>query len=98
LPDLSNKTVILVDDGLATGATTEAAAISAKKRGADRVLVAAPVGSVNAVDRLSRVADAVHVLLADPGFDAVGRYYDVFDQTSDEAVLDLLRAESRRHA
>jgi putative phosphoribosyl transferase len=94
-PDLSNKAVMLVDDGLATGATTEAAALSARKRGASRVLIAAPVASVNAVDRLSRVADSVHVLFTDPEFDAVGRYYDVFDQTSDEEVLDLLRAESR---
>jgi putative phosphoribosyl transferase len=90
--------VILVDDGLATGATNEAAALAARKQGANRVLIAAPVASVNAVERLSRVADSVHVVLVDPDFDAVGRYYDVFDQTSDEEVLDLLRAESRRHA
>jgi predicted phosphoribosyltransferase len=97
-PDLLNKTVIIVDDGLATGATNEAAALSARRQGASRVLIAAPVASANAVDRLARVADSVHVLYVDPEFDAVGRYYDVFDQTSDEEVLDLLRAESRRHA
>lgn len=97
-PDLSNKSVIIVDDGLATGATNEAAALSARKQGASRVFVAAPVASTNAVERLSRVADSVYVLYADPEFDAVGRYYDVFNQTSDEEVLDLLRAESRRHA
>lgn len=96
--DLHGKSVILVDDGLATGATTEAAALSAKKRGAERVIIAAPVGSQNAVERLSQVADCVEVLLVDPDFDAVGRYYDVFDQTSDEEVLGLLRAEARRHA
>ena len=97
-PDLSRKAVIIVDDGLATGATNEAAALSARKQGASRVVIAAPVASVNAVERLSRVADSVHVVLIDPDFDAVGRYYDAFDQTSDEEVLDLLRAESRRHA
>jgi predicted phosphoribosyltransferase len=97
-PDLLNKSIIIVDDGLATGATNEAAALAARKQGANRVLIAAPVASVNAVERLSRVADSVHVVRVDPDFDAVGRYYDVFDQTSDEEVLDLLRAESRRHA
>jgi len=96
--DFSDKTVILVDDGLATGATTEAAALSARKRGAERVIIAAPVASTNAVERLSRVADSVEVLIVDPEFDAVGRYYDVFDQTSDEEVLHLLQAEARRHA
>lgn len=97
LPDLSDKAVIIVDDGLATGATNEAAALSVRKRGAERVIIAAPVASTNAVDRLSCVADAVEVLIVDPDFDAVGRYYDVFDQTNDEEVLHLLRAETRRH-
>jgi len=95
--DFSDKAVIIVDDGLATGATNEAAALSVRKRGAERVIIAAPVASTNAVERLSRVADAVEVLIVDPDFDAVGRYYDVFDQTSDEEVLHLLRAETRRH-
>jgi putative phosphoribosyl transferase len=97
LPELEAKRVILVDDGLATGATTEAAVHSAQQRGASRVLVAAPVASVNAVQRLSRAADEVHVLITDPEFDAVGRYYEYFDQTDDEEVIDLLRAECRRH-
>jgi|SRR3954471_7744118 putative phosphoribosyl transferase len=96
--DLHGKDVILVDDGLATGATTEAAALSARKRGAHQIIIAAPVASENAVQRLSKVADSVQVLLVDPAFDAVGRYYDVFDQTSDEEVLQLLRAETKRDA
>jgi predicted phosphoribosyltransferase len=98
LRDLHGKDVVLVDDGLATGATTEAAALSAKKRGANQVIIAAPVGSENAVERLSRVTDSVQVLIVDPEFDAVGRYYEVFDQTGDEEVLQLLRAEANRHA
>ena len=97
MADLSDKSVIIVDDGLATGATNEAAALSVRKRGAERVIIAAPVASTNAVERLSRVADAVEALIVDPDFDAVGRYYDVFDQTSDEEVLQLLQAEARRH-
>lgn len=92
-PNLKDKAVLLVDDGLATGATTEAAVLSARKRNARAIVVAAPVASTDAVERLARVADEVRVLYADPNFDAVGRYYDAFPQTTDEEVLELLRAE-----
>jgi len=92
LPDFTNKSVLLVDDGLATGATTEAAVEAVKRKGAGRVVVAAPVASTNAVERLSRVADDVRILIVDPDFDAVGRYYESFSQTTDEEVLNLLQA------
>jgi putative phosphoribosyl transferase len=95
LPELSNKSVLLVDDGLATGATTEAAVEAVKRRDARRVIVAAPVASTNAVQRLNRAADDVRILLVDPDFDAVGRYYDSFNQTTDDEVLDLLHARVR---
>lgn len=91
--ELAAKSVLLVDDGLATGATTEAAVLSAKKQGARRVIVAVPVGSPPAVERIQRVADEVIALCMDPGFDAVGRYYEVFSQTTDEEVLKLLERE-----
>ena len=81
-----------MDDGLATGATTEAAALSARKQHARRVVVAAPVASTSAVERLRRTTDDVIVLWADPMFDAVGRYYDAFSQTTDDEVLELLKA------
>ena len=84
--------VILVDDGLATGATTEAAVLAAKKKNARKVIVAAPVASTNAVERLASVADDVRALITDPDFDAVGRYYDVFSQTTDQEVMELLHA------
>jgi predicted phosphoribosyltransferase len=92
LSTLANKTVLLVDDGLATGATTEAAVLSAQKQGAQRITVAAPVASAHAVERLQRLADEVVALCVDPDFDAVGRYYETFSQTTDEEVLDLLKA------
>jgi len=92
MPELAGKAVLLVDDGLATGATTEAAVISSRRRNARSVVVAAPVASINAVERLRKAADDVRVLWVDADFDAVGRYYDVFSQTTDEEVLDLLRA------
>jgi predicted phosphoribosyltransferase len=91
-PALAGKAVLLVDDGIATGATTDAAVRSARQQRARRVIVAAPVASTNAVDRLRRLADEVVVLLTDPAFDAVGRYYEVFSQTTDEEVLEVLKA------
>ena len=87
---ISSKSVLLVDDGLATGATTEAAARSAAKQGARRVIVTAPVGSAHAVERLLPIADGVEVMFVDPDFDAVGRYYDSFPQTTDDEVLAIL--------
>ena len=91
VPVLRDKIVLLVDDGLATGATAEAAVLSARKQGVRRIIVAAPVASRNAVERLRRVADDVLTLVVDPDFAAVGQYYDEFSQTSDEEVIALLR-------
>lgn len=91
IPALAGKAVLLVDDGLATGATAEAAAISARNQNARRIVVAAPVASPNAVERLRRVADAVEVLSEDPDFQAVGQFYHNFSPTEDEEVVFLLR-------
>ena len=91
-PLLKDKIVLIVDDGLATGATTDAAVRSAKNRGATQVIAAAPVASDNAVERVGRVADKVIALVVDPEFDAVGRYYRSFPQTTDEEVLAILHA------
>ncbi len=90
-PELAGKSVIIVDDGLATGSTMGAAVASAKQRKARDVLVAVPVASDSAYDRISRVADKVYALLVDPEFDAVGRYYEEFGQTTDEEVIALLQ-------
>ncbi|MDB6066755.1 MAG: phosphoribosyltransferase [Pedosphaera sp.] len=87
---LTGKTVLIVDDGLATGSSAEAAARSAKKKMAGKVILATPVASPSAVDRLSAVADEVISLIIDPGFFAVGQYYDSFPQTTDDEVLALL--------
>jgi len=95
-PPLTGKRVCLVDDGLATGATMEAAVLSVRKRGASKAIVAVPVASESARERLSRVADQVLAILVDPTFDAVGRYYQHFSQTTDEEVLDLLNTPQPR--
>jgi putative phosphoribosyl transferase len=92
LPTLRDKSILLIDDGLATGATAEAAALSAKRQGARRVTMSAPVASASAVERLRHVADEVVALVMDPDFEAVGRYYDEFSQTGDEEVVALLHA------
>jgi predicted phosphoribosyltransferase len=91
---LEGKTVLLVDDGLATGATAEAAVLSARRQHARRVIAAAPVASTNAVERLARVADAVVALVTDPDFAAVGQYYESFLETGDEEVLALLQGQA----
>jgi len=89
--ELAGKKVILVDDGLATGATMEAAVLSARQKRADLIVVAVPVASDNAFARLQPVADQVLALWVDPAFEAVGQYYEHFSQTTDEEVLELLK-------
>lgn len=88
--DLKGRRVLIVDDGLATGATLEAAALSAGIQGAREVIAAAPVASAGAVQRLRRVTDGVIVLRIDPEFQAVGDYYESFPQTTDAEVVQLL--------
>jgi putative phosphoribosyl transferase len=95
-PVLDGKAVLIVDDGLATGATAEAAVHSAKQQRARRVIVATPVASTKAIERLARVADGVVALVTDPDFVAVGQYYRKFLATSDAEVLVLLSNEARR--
>jgi putative phosphoribosyl transferase len=87
---LDGRTVVIVDDGLATGSTAEAAARVARAQGAARVVVAVPVGSQDAVERLEGVADDILCLAAPPAFGAVGAYYRDFSETSDEEVIRLL--------
>ena len=91
-PDLAGRRVVIVDDGLATGATAEAAVASAREQNAAHVIVAAPVGSSTAMERLARVADEAIALIVDPHFMAVGQYYDTFPEVSDAEVLELLPA------
>jgi predicted phosphoribosyltransferase len=88
---LDGRTAILVDDGLATGASAAAAVAVARHLGAHRVVLAAPVGPPEAVERLARVADEVCCPLTPPRFGAVGRYYRDFSQVSDAEVTALLR-------
>jgi predicted phosphoribosyltransferase len=87
---------ILVDDGLATGATMEAAVRALRSLGARSVVVAVPVASPEARDRIAAVADEVVCLEAPAYFSAVGQWYRVFGQTSDAEVGELLAAAEAR--
>jgi putative phosphoribosyl transferase len=87
---MQGKTVVLVDDGLATGASMRAAARAAKAQGAERVIVAVPVGAADSCRMLEREADEVVCLKKPEPFYAVGRFYQIFDQLSDEEVIALL--------
>lgn len=94
--DLRRKTVILVDDGLATGATMLAAVRAARKAGATTVVAAAPVASSAAAVLVRREADATVILQIPPALFAISQWYQDFGQVDDAAVRDLLTL-SRRH-
>jgi predicted phosphoribosyltransferase len=89
-PDLSGKTVIAVDDGIATGLTAQAALRWLRGQGVARLVLAAPVMPPDTVQRLGEDADEVVVLEAPPGFSAVGEHYMSFPQLSDEDVARIL--------
>jgi predicted phosphoribosyltransferase len=89
-PDVAGRTVVVIDDGVATGATMEAAVASLRKAGARRIIVGAPVWSRQSRKVLCRDADVVVCLLEPEEFFAVGQWYDDFSQTSDEEVVQAL--------
>ena len=89
---IAGRTVILVDDGLATGATMEAAIVALREQQPARIIVAAPVGAKDTCARLAPMADRVVCPLTPDPFTAVGLWYDNFDPTSDDEVRRLLPA------
>jgi len=90
---VSDRTVIVIDDGVATGATMRAGLQALRARGAASVVAAAPVGAVDSVDSLREDADEVVVLETPAWFNAVGQWYENFGQTSDEEVRACLEEE-----
>lgn len=91
LPSVRERPVILIDDGLATGATMRAAIEAVKLLGAEKVIVAVPVGAPETVAQLRRQADRVICLYTPQDLVAIGYWYRDFSQTSDGEVQELLR-------
>jgi putative phosphoribosyl transferase len=89
-PELRGRIVILVDDGLATGATMRAAVKALRQRDTARIVVAVPVGPPDTCRELEQEADETICLSTPAFFQAVGQYYEDFSQTSDEDVRELL--------
>ncbi|KPQ34954.1 MAG: putative phosphoribosyl transferase [Phormidesmis priestleyi Ana] len=90
LPLLQNRTVILIDDGLATGATMRAAIAVVKSQHAKQIVVAVPVAPESACKELTAQVDQVICLLKPTPFHAIGSWYENFDQISDDEVTRLL--------
>ena len=95
LPDLTGNDVVLVDDGLATGVTAEAALVAIKKHRPRRLVLAVPAGSCESLARLEIIADDVVCLLTPEHFFAVGEWYDDFAQTTDDEVIEALARAAR---
>jgi len=94
--DVEGKTVIVVDDGIATGSTMLAAVSALRQLSAARIVVAAPVIAASACREIQRQADEVVAVRIPERFYAVGQWYEDFSQTSDEEVRDLLAQAVRR--
>ena len=93
--DLTGKTIILVDDGIATGATMFAAIEWVRLQKPKRLIVAIPVGPSDTIERLSKVAEVV-VLDAPVFFSAVGEFYEVFEQVEDYRVMEIMNSYGYR--
>jgi predicted phosphoribosyltransferase len=97
-PEVEGKTVILIDDGIATGSTMLAAISALRQLNAGRIVVGAPVIAATTYYEIRRAADDVAAVMVPGTFYAVGQFYEDFSQTTDEEVRELLAQAARRHA
>jgi predicted phosphoribosyltransferase len=95
LIQVRDRVVILVDDGLATGSTMQAAATALRRLDPARIVIAVPVGAADTCERLQRYADEVICLATPEPFEAVGLWYESFSQTTDDEVRALLESRFR---
>jgi len=96
--EVAGKVVLLVDDGLATGSTMRAAVLALRAKEPATVIVAVPTAPQQTCERLGQIADEVVCLITPSLFWAVGAWYEHFEQTSDEEVIELLGARRRKRA
>lgn len=94
-PEIRGRTIILVDDGVATGATVRASLQALRQSEPGRLILAVPIGPAQTIQELRSLADEVVVVATPEPFWAIGRFYRVFGQTSDEEVVQLLRVAGR---
>lgn len=91
-PDIKGKTAIIVDDGIATGLTMQAAIMAVRNKDPQKIVIAVPVASEESISTLEELADEIIVLEDSRYFlDAIGAHYLNFEQVSDEEVTDLLQ-------
>ena len=89
--NIENKIILLVDDGLATGSTMKAAIMSMQAARADKIIVAVPVSPPDTLGEIRGMVDEIVCLDSPPFFQAVGQFYQKFDQTTDEEVIHLIK-------
>ena len=88
---LTNKTVILIDDGIATGHTIIAAIKSIKKQKPKKIIIATPVGHPGTIKQLKKMVDEVVCLTTPDNFVAIGQFYSEFEQLNDQQAMDYLK-------
>jgi putative phosphoribosyl transferase len=95
-PDVADKTILLVDDGVATGSTMRAAVAALRNQRPSQIIVAVPVAPPSTFKELQLEADEVLSVMTPEPFYAVGQWYEVFDQTTDSLVRELYERARRR--
>lgn len=96
-PELRGRIVILVDDGLATGASMRAAVEALRRRGIAKIIVAVPVGALETCREFETEVDETICAIASESFSGVGQYYEDFSQTTDDEVRELLAVAAQEH-
>ncbi len=96
-PDVRGKTLILVDDGLATGSTMRAATAALREQEPDRIVVAVPVAPPETCDEFRDIVDDIVCAITPDPFYAIGLWYEDFSQTTDDEVRDLLARAAHAH-
>ncbi len=93
--DVSNRIIILIDDGLATGSSMRVAVLALRQKNPKRIIVAVPVGAPGACETLGQIADEVICLRMPEPFHAIGLWYEDFSQTTDDEVRTMLQYNAK---